>query len=180
MVFTMTSPDPRYPVGRFAPKDQITQDDRNELIKQIEEAPRKLADAVAGLSDSQLDTPYRDGGWTVRQVVHHLADSHMNAYIRIRLAVTEDNPTVKPYNEKRWSELVDSRTAPIALSMAIVQALHARWVMMMRSFSSEDFVRPLQHPEAGRMDVDRLLQLYAWHGRHHVAHVEELRRVKGW
>ncbi|MCU0453362.1 MAG: putative metal-dependent hydrolase [Bacteroidetes bacterium] len=176
----MSTLDPRYPVGKFAPKDTISQDERTALIRQIEEAPERLAQAVAGLTEIQLDTPYRDGGWTVRQVVHHLADSHMNAYIRFRLAVTEDNPTVKPYNEKRWSELIDSRTAPIDLSISIIEALHARWAMMLESFTSADFERRVQHPENGPMDVDRLLQLYAWHGRHHCAHVTELRRVKGW
>ena len=176
----MSTLDPRYPVGKFAPKPHLTTDERTTLIGQIADAPNQLVQAIAGLSEEQLNTPYRDGGWTVRQVVHHVADSHMNAFTRFRLAVTENNPTVKPYDEKRWSELVDSRTAPIAASIPIVEGLHARWVMMLKSFSAADFERPLQHPENGPMDVDRLLQLYAWHGRHHVAHVTELRRRMGW
>lgn len=176
----MSTPDPRYPVGKFAPKDRLTPDERAVLIRQIEEMPECLVQALAGLSEGQLNTPYRDGGWTVRQVVHHLADSHINAYIRFRLAVTEDNPTVKPYNEKRWSELVDSRTAPIDLSLSIIEGLHTRWVMMLESFTQADFERRVQHPENGPMDVDRLLQLYAWHGRHHVAHITELRKKSGW
>ncbi len=176
----MTTPDPRYPVSRFAPKDRLTPDERTALIRQIEEMPVHLVQAVSGLSEVQLNTPYRDGGWTVRQVVHHLADSHMNAYIRFRLAVTEENPIVKPYHEKLWSELIDSRTAPIDLSLSIIEGLHMRWVMMLESFTPADFERRVQHPENGPMDVDRLLQLYAWHSRHHVAHVEELRKRKGW
>ena len=176
----MTSPDPRYPIGKFAPKERLTPEERNVLIHQIAELPDQLIHAVAGLTEDQLNTPYRDGGWTVRQVVHHVADSHMNAFIRFRLAVTEENPTVKPYNEKRWAELFDTRTAPIDLSISIIEALHTRWVMMLESFSAADFERRVQHPENGPMDGDRLLQLYAWHGRHHCAHISELRRAKGW
>lgn len=176
----MPSADPRYPIGKFAPKPRLTPEERTVLVHQIAELPDQLVKAVARLTEDQLNTPYRDGGWTVRQVVHHLADSHMNAFIRFRLAVTEENPTVKPYNEKRWADLFDTKTAPIDLSISIVESLHARWVMMLESFNATDFLRPLQHPESGPMDIDRLLQLYAWHGRHHVAHVTELRKAKGW
>jgi uncharacterized damage-inducible protein DinB len=176
----MPSQDPRYPIGKFAPKERITPEERTTLIHQIAHLPEELIQAVAGLTEDQLNTPYREGGWTVRQVVHHVADSHMNAFIRMRLAVTEESPTVKPYNEKKWAELFDTRTAPVDLSITLIEALHTRWVMMMESFSADDFSRGVQHPENGPMNVDRLLQLYAWHGRHHCAHVTELRRLRGW
>ena len=153
---------------------------RAELISQIAEAPARLAEAVQGLTDAQLDTPYRPEGWTVRQVTHHVPDSHMNAYIRIKLAVTEDNPPVKTYKEAEWANLSDARTMPVAPSLAILRSLHERWVGWMKTLPESAFARTAQHPDMGPMKVDDFLQLYAWHGRHHVAHVIELRKRMGW
>lgn len=176
----MTSIDSRYPIGKAVYKPRLTAEERATLIHQIGEVPERLAKAIAGFSEEQLNTPYREGGWTVRQVVHHIADSHANAFTRFRLALTEDNPTIKPYDQSKWSELYDSRTAPVDVSMAIIEGLHTRWVMMLESMKPTDFERPLVHPESGPQDVDRLLQTYAWHGRHHVAHIVELRKGKNW
>jgi len=132
------------------------------------------------LSEQQLDTPYRDGGWTVRQVVHHMPDSHMNSYVRLRLALTENEPIIKPYVEHLWADLYDARTAPIAVSLALLEALHQRWVMLLRSLKPADFSRTFRHPENGVRTIDWLLQLYAWHGRHHVAHITSLRERMKW
>jgi uncharacterized damage-inducible protein DinB len=172
--------DLRYPVGKFSPKPSITHEERIELIRQIEEAPNQMRSAVEGLSDAQLDTPYRDGGWTVRQVVHHVPDSHMNAYTRFKLAVTENQPTIKPYDEKAWAELVDNKNAQVEPSLALLENLHYRWVMFLKSMKPEDFARKLNHPESGLQNLDRVLQLYGWHGRHHVAHITSLRNRMGW
>ena len=146
----------------------------------MEEAPKKLRAAVKGLSREQLATPYRDGGWTVQQVVHHLADSHMNAYTRFKLALTEDEPTIKPYNETRWAELSDSKTTPVETSLALMDGLHERWLNLLRGMAPADFARKLKHPERGTMTLDETLGMYAWHGRHHVAHITGLRDRKGW
>jgi uncharacterized damage-inducible protein DinB len=135
---------------------------------------------VAGLSDQQLDTPYRDGGWTVRQVVHHVPDSHMNAYMRIKFALTEDEPAVKAYDEARWAELPDVRDTPVETSLALLENLHGRWVALLRSMSDAEFTRTVRHPEHGLIDVDQLLALYAWHGRHHTGHITSLRARNGW
>lgn len=172
--------DPRYPVGKFTRDPDVSAAKRAAWIDQIAETPDRLAAAVQGLTDAQLDTPYRDGGWTVRQVVHHVPDSHMNAYIRCKLAVTEDNPPVKTYDEAAWAEQADARMMPIAMSMAILRAVHERWVAWLRTLETDAFARTAQHPEWGRMRVDDFLQLYAWHGRHHTAHVTELRKRLGW
>jgi uncharacterized damage-inducible protein DinB len=153
---------------------------RAARIAEIDETPAKLRAAVAGLSASQLDTPYRPEGWSVRQVVHHLPDSHANAYVRFKLALTEDSPTIKPYLEARWAELPDTRETPVEVSLALLEALHRRWVILLRAMTAEDFARPLQHPEKGRLTLDQMLALYAWHGRHHVAHVTALRERMGW
>jgi len=134
---------------------------------------------VAGLSEPQLDTPYRPGGWTVRQVVHHVPDSHINSYVRFRLALTENEPTVKPYDESRWAELADSRTAHIETSLALLESLHERWVLLLRSLSPADFRRQFRHPELGAVSLEKNLALYAWHGRHHVAHITSLRERMG-
>src|SRR6476620_9464894 len=148
---------------------------RAECIARIAAAPEHLRTAVAGLDDAQLDTPYRPGGWTVRQVVHHVPDSHLNAYTRIKLALTEDEPTIKPYEEARWAELPDARTGPIEISLALLEALHRRWVLLLRELQPADFTRQFRHPEHGRaMSLDEVLALYAWHGRHHVAHITSL------
>ncbi|MEX0737537.1 MAG: bacillithiol transferase BstA [Bacteroidota bacterium] len=172
--------DLRYPIGKFTAKPSISDDERRVLIQQIEEAPAKLQEAVKGLDDRQLDTPYREGGWTVRQVVHHLPDSHLNSYIRFKWTMTEDKPTIKTYEEHLWAELVDAKSAPAEVSLTLLEALHKRWVLFLRSLSSADFAKTFIHPESGPMNLDRLVQLYAWHGRHHVAHVTSLRQRMGW
>lgn len=172
--------DLQYPLGRFAWKGENSDDDRRRYIDEIEQAPSRLRAAVAGLSNEQLNTPYRPGGWTVRQVVHHMPDSHLNSYVRFRLALTEEAPTIKPYDEARWAELTDAQTAPIEISLALLESLHARWVLLLRSLNPADFARKFQHPELGTVSLDRNLALYAWHGRHHVAHVMSLRERMGW
>ena len=172
--------DPRYPIGKFQPQSQLDGTARNILIQHIAEAPVALKNSVQGLTEKQLDTPYREGGWTVRQVVHHLPDSHMNSYVRFRLALTENEPTIKPYIERMWAELFDARTAPVALSLHLFESLHERWVILLRSLKPEDFSRTFRHPESGVRNLDWLLQLYAWHGRHHVAHITSLREKMKW
>jgi uncharacterized damage-inducible protein DinB len=174
-------PDLRYPIGPFAYDGAMSDARRAECVARIAEAPARLRAAVAGLDDARLDTPYRPGGWTVRQVVHHVPDSHLNAYVRIRLALTEDAPTIKPYEESRWAELPDARSLPVEVSLDLLEALHARWVPLLRSVGPAEGARQLHHPERGRaMTVDELLALYAWHGAHHVAHVTSLRERMGW
>jgi hypothetical protein len=173
--------DLRYPIGKFdRSRGPNTPEERKKLIDTIAEVPERLKQAVTGLNGKQLDTPYREGGWTVRQVTHHLADSHMNAYVRYKLALTEDNPTIKPYNQSAWAELADSRVTPIDVSLALVDNLHARWVVLLRSLKPEHWERKLTHPEAGLMSLDLMLGTYAWHGRHHVAHITELRKRSQW
>lgn len=175
-----TAPDPRYPIGKFQWVPNISQQDRAAFIADIAEAPERLRAALGGLSESQLDTPYRDGGWTVRQVVHHLFDSHLNAYVRFKLALTEDEPTIKAYSESLWAELPDARTAPAEISTALLDNLHRRWVLMVRAMSESEWKRTFRHPERGVMSLETTLGLYAWHCRHHVAHITELRKRKGW
>ncbi|HCV43114.1 MAG TPA: putative metal-dependent hydrolase [Bacteroidetes bacterium] len=172
--------DPRYPIGKFQRVPDSSDADRIVLIQQIADAPVQLGAAVAGLSSERLDAPYRSGGWTVRQVVHHLADSHMNAYVRTRLALTESHPTIKPYDERAWAELIDARKAPVESSLILLESLHYRWVMLLRSLLPSDFLRTLQHLEHGVISVDFLLQLYAWHGRHHVSQIKSLRSRMEW
>jgi DinB superfamily len=170
----------RYPVGRYHPTASITGKERATWIAEIEALPRKLRDAVSGLKDKQLDTPYRPGGWTVRQVVHHVPDSHMNSYSRFRFALTEHSPTVKPYDEAAWAELIDAKSAPIEPSLALLEGLHARWVILLRSMSDTDFARTLKHAELGEPRLDWVLGQYAWHCRHHVAHITNLRKRERW
>jgi uncharacterized damage-inducible protein DinB len=172
--------DPRYPIGRFAPPPAYTAELRAAHIDAIAAAPSAIRAAVAGLSAAQLDTPYREGGWTVAQVVHHLADSHMNAYIRTKLALTESDPTIKPYDERAWAGIADAMETDLGASLQLIDALHTRWVRCVRSRAAADFDRTLVHPERGPMTVDRTLALYSWHGKHHVAHITELRRARGW
>ena len=169
----------RYPIGRFEHDPQPTPYKRSMWITSIDALPGAMRDAVAGLSEDQLDTPYREGGWTVRQLVHHVADSHMNAYVRLKLALTEDAPAIKAYNEKLWAELPDSRLS-IEVSLALIDALHARWGVLLRSMKEAAFARTWLHPEHGARDIDFLVQLYAWHSRHHVAHVRSLRERMRW
>jgi hypothetical protein len=172
--------DLRYPVGPFKFAEPLNDESRKVLIDQIAETPRKMREAVSSLNEAQLDTPYRPEGWTVRQVVHHVPDSHMNGYTRFKLAITEDEPTIKPYLEDRWADLEDNRNAPIDMSLDLLEALHKRWVLFLRSLKGDDFARPFKHPELGAMTVDKNLALYAWHGRHHVAHITSLRERMGW
>lgn len=167
--------DPRYPVGRFDVRAGVSDYELPRLIDQIADLPSRVRAAVEGLSEEQLETPYREGGWTVRQVVHHLPDSHVNAYVRTRLALTEDEPTIKPYEEARWAELPDARTGPVELSLTLLDGLHHRWVLLLRSLDSAQFDRTIRHPELGVMKLDTLVGLYAWHGRHHLAHITGVR-----
>ena len=171
--------DPRYPIGQFQMPKEVTPARRQQAIDQIASTPAKLRAAVKGLNNAQLDTPYREGGWTVRQVVHHVPDSHMNAYIRLRLALTEDKPTIKPYEEARWAELADSKL-PVEVSQTLLDSVHARWDSVWRSMKPEHFARTLIHPDHGERTVDWLLFVYEWHGKHHTAHITELRKQKGW
>ena len=175
----MTS-DLKYPIGKFQWEDGLSDARRREMIEQIADLPAKVRAAVAGFTEQQCDTPYRDGGWTVRQVVHHLADSHLNAYVRFKLALTEDEPTVKTYEQDRWAETVDSRTAPVEDSLALLDGLHHRWAMLLRAMRGADFARQFKHPEHGLLTLEWLLGLYAWHGRHHVAHITSLRERRQW
>ncbi len=176
---TTAAPDLRYPIGRWTVPDAAPAT-RHALVAAVAEAPAALRAAVAGLDDAQLDTPYRDGGWTVRQVVHHVADSHMNAYVRMKLALTEDAPRIAPYDEAAWAELADSRL-PIAPSLALLDALHLRWAAVLRAVGPDGWdTRAYEHPEMGRVPLRTGLGIYAWHGRHHVAHVTGLRARMGW
>jgi uncharacterized damage-inducible protein DinB len=178
-----TSPaeqDLRYPIGKMDRKSVLTPSERIAAIDALTAAPSQLRAAVAGLSDAQLDTPYRPGGWTVRQLVHHVADSHMNAYTRFRLAFTEENPTIKPYDESTWAELVDARTMSPDVSLTILDAIHSRLVTLLRATPDDAFQRKLSHPENGPMTVDGLLAMYSWHGKHHVAHVTRLKEREQW
>ena len=172
--------DPRYPIGKFQQPLEATPALRQQAIEIIAETPAKLRAAVAGLSPAQLDTPYRKGGWSVRQVVHHVPDSHMNAYVRWKLALTEDEPTIKPYAEDRWAELADTQSTPIEVSLALLESLHTRWVRLLRSLGPDDWKRNFRHPELGVVSLEKNLAIYAWHGKHHVAHVNELRKRMGW
>jgi uncharacterized damage-inducible protein DinB len=176
----MSGTDLGYPIGNYEPKSLLTPAERTLAIDQIEEAPKRLREAVGGLSGGQLDTPYRPDGWTVRQVAHHLPDSHMNAYVRLKLALTENEPVVKPYEEALWAELSDSRETPVEVSLSLLEFLHLRWDRLLRSLRPLDFGRRLRHPVNGVMTVDNLVKHYAWHGRHHVAQITALREREGW
>jgi uncharacterized damage-inducible protein DinB len=177
---TTPEEDLRYPVGRAERTPALAAGARAQHIDAVAAAPAQLRLAVAGLSDEQLDTPYRPGGWTVRQVVHHMADSHMNASMRFRLGLTEENPTIKPYDEKAWAELSDVRHLPIDVSLRLLDALHDRLVHLLRSVPPSSFSRTIVHPENGAMTLDTLLCIYSWHGRHHAAHITGLRARQGW
>jgi hypothetical protein len=171
--------DPRFPVGRFVRPQHVTSEDRAEAIVILAEMPTELRKATNSLDAEQVDTPYRDGGWTVRQLVHHIADSHMNAVLRVRLALTEDWPTIKPYDEKAWAVLPDSK-APVEWSLELIDSLHARWVMLLESLDEDQWQRGFNHPERGPATIEITTLLYAWHARHHVAHITHLRDKKGW
>jgi hypothetical protein len=170
--------DLRYPIGRF---DGIyCEEQKPQYIADIEKTPARLRAAVQGLTSTQFDSPYRPGGWTVRQVVHHLPDSHMNSYVRFKLALTEDEPTIKPYAEDRWAELADTNSTPIETSLMLLESLHGRWVTLLRSLTPEQWKRSFRHPELGLMSLEKTLALYAWHSRHHVSQIACLREREGW
>lgn len=171
--------DPGYPIGRFTPPPANTTEARTAHIESLRQLPAQLRQAVSGFTDAQLDTPYRDGGWTVRRVVHHLADSHANSYIRFKLALTEDWPTIKAYNEVAWAKLADSGL-PIGSSIQLLEGLHTRWVNLLESLTEEDFQKGCIHPENGRMNLAKALAIYSWHGLHHTAHITRLRERMGW
>ena len=175
-----TAPDLRYPIGHFELPETLTPELRLDAIGILADLPSQLHNAVHGLDHAQLNTPYREGGWTVRQVIHHVADSHMNAFTRIRLALTEDAPTIKPYNQPAWADLHDSAAAPIEWSLGLIENLHARWVMLLQSLDEAAWQRTFNHPESGPTTVERATLLYAWHSRHHTAHITHLRRREDW
>jgi len=170
-----TIKDPRYPIGKFSFPQSSTAAERDLWIAEIEETPAKLRAAAEGLTPAQLDTPYREGGWTARQVIHHVPESHMNAYIRFKLALTEDEPTIKPYDEAAWARLGDVPSTPVETSLVLLEALHERWVRVLRMLDDSAFARTFRHPELGLIRLDQNLALYAWHGKHHVAHVALVR-----
>ena len=172
--------DLRYPIGPFIFDGQPGEQQVQRAINEIAETPAKLRAAVAGLSAEQLDTPYRPGGWTVRQVVHHVPDSHLHSYCRLKLALTEDEPTIKPYLEDRWAELEDSRVTPVEVSLSLLESLHERWVLLLKSLAPDDFSRTFRHPEIGVITLGQNCCLYGWHGRHHTAHITTLRDRMGW
>ena len=171
--------DLRYPIGKHNVRAPIDAVSVKAAIRDIRELPDHLAAAVAGLNDKQLDTTYRPGGWTVRQVVHHLPDSHVNAYARLKLALTEDVPVIKTYDEERWAELADARL-PVDPSISLLRGLHARWASLLEGLGEAEFQRELMHPEAGKFSIAQLTGLYGWHSRHHVAHITSLRTRSGW
>ena len=173
--------DLRYPIGPFTLDGDITADRRTAWIAELADAPAALRAAVKGLTEEQLDTPYRPGGWTVRQVAHHVPDSHLNAYIRFKLALTEENPTIKPYEESRWAELPDTAGTQVGVSLMLLEALHRRWVVLLRAMDEAQWSRAFFHPEQAKLlRLDRILAMYAWHGKHHVAHITTLRDRMGW
>lgn len=172
--------DLRYPIGKFTPVPSLSAPERATCVEQVAAAPAALRAAVAGLTAAQLDTPYRDGGWTVRQVVHHVPDSHMNAYMRFKWGLTEETPAIKTYEEKDWARTPEVTPTPAEVSLALLDALHARWVTLLRAMTPVQFARTIKHPEWGTPSLDTMLALYAWHGRHHTAHVTSLRERMGW
>ncbi len=176
----MTEEELKYPIGRFKFEGEITEDMISKYIKDIVEVPGELKKAVEGLTDEQLSTSYRPGGWNLKQVVHHIVDSHMNSYIRFKLALTEDEPQIKPYDEKKWAELADSFVTPISVSINLLENLHNSWADLLRSMSFKDFKRTYRHPVNGVSTLGRALALYSWHGKHHTAHITSLRKRMGW
>ena len=175
-----SSQDLRFPTGKFQRPAELDPTARANAIEVIAATPGRLRAAVSGLTDEQIETPYRPGGWTVRQVVHHVPDSHLNAYVRFKLALTEAEPTIKPYDEAQWAELADVKAVPIATSLTLLDAVHERWVAILRAMTPADFERTLIHPDSGRQRLDQVLALYAWHGPHHIAHITSLRERQGW
>jgi uncharacterized damage-inducible protein DinB len=163
--------DARYPIGKFQFPDDPTPELREQWLEEVAETPSKIRAAIESLTPTQVDTPYRTGGWTARQVVHHVADSHMNSYVRFRLALTEDEPTIKPYHEDRWALLADASQAPVELSLTLLDSLHARWMILLKSLDADQMQRTFRHPQMGLMTLEKNLALYAWHGKHHTAHI---------
>ena len=172
--------DLQYPIGEFKRQPSYTPDLRRVNIELLKQAPTHLRMAVAGLSEAQLDTPYRESGWTVRQVTHHLPDSHLNAYTRVKLALTEDKPTIKPYNEEAWALLADTRNTPLEVSLMLLEAIHTRWAILLESLSEPDWKREYLHPVNGTTSIEATLASYVWHGQHHIAHITGLRQRMGW
>ncbi|HUP62720.1 MAG TPA: bacillithiol transferase BstA [Thermoanaerobaculia bacterium] len=173
--------DPRYPIGPHQRRNELSPDERRAMIEVIATAPARMREAVDGLGEAQLDTPYRDGGWSVRQVVHHVPDSHLNAYIRLKLALTEEQPTIKPYDESAWAQLADSRITPVEVSLTMLEMLHDRWIRLLDTLQPGDFARTFRHPEhEGLFSLDGMIAMYEWHSRHHVAHITSLRERMGW
>jgi hypothetical protein len=170
----------RYPIGKFSFPESTTAQQRTEWIRDVSETPLLLRAAVAGLSPEQLDTPYRPNGWTVRQVIHHVPESHLNSYIRFKLALTEDTPLIKPYDEALWADLPDVGVTPVEVSLTLLESLHQRWVRVLDLMTDADYARQFRHPELGLVRLDQNLALYAWHGKHHVAHITSLRARMGW
>ncbi len=171
----------RYPIGKFSAPSEVTPAQREEYIAEIKKLPQDLRRSVASLNEEQLDTPYREGGWTLRQVVHHVPDSHINSYVRYKWTLTEDNPTIKAYYEDRWAELPDTQYAPIALSLDLLEAIHQRWVILLRHMQEADWAKSFVHPDGQRaIRLDTALATYVWHGKHHLAHIESLKQSKGW
>lgn len=177
----MTNEAIRYPIGTFSAPNTISPEQRQHHITEIEQLPQNMQKAVEALSDNQLDTPYREGGWTIRQVVHHVPDSHINSYIRFKWTLTEDSPTIKPYFEDRWAELPDTQHTPIEVSLRLLQALHQRWVVLLKSLREEDWPKVFIHLDTHkRIRLDTALAMYAWHGKHHLAHIQNLKEKMGW
>jgi uncharacterized damage-inducible protein DinB len=172
--------DPQYPIGKFTPDPDVTPAKRLRWIEDIVGAPALLRTAVARLTDAQLDTAYREGGWTVRQVVHHMADSHLHTLVRFRVALTEDEPAITGYDPAKWGELPDAKTGPVEVSLALLEALHGRWTLLLKAMTPADFARTFRRPDGQVVTLDRALQTYAWHGKHHAAQVMGLRERKGW
>ncbi len=176
--------DPRFPIGKFHHAEPASAEQKLEWRKKhidtLAELPIKFRHAVEDLTEAQLDTPYREGGWTVRQLIHHVPDSHMNAYVRFKMALTESNPEIKTYEEQLWAELADSRETPTEVSLVMLRALHTRWVVLLRGLSDEDFAKCYVHPQMGPVSLEKALALYSWHSLHHTAHVTELRKKMGW
>ena len=170
----------RYPIGKFKAPKEYNDELRESFINEIEETPFYLRQAVENLNEDQLNTPYREAGWTIDQVVHHLPDSHMNAYIRTKLALTEKEPVIKPYKEDAWARLEDYITTPIETSMQLLESVHIRWIILLKSLDGQQFLRKMNHPEIGLIDLNWLVALYAWHGKHHVAHINNLKQRMGW
>ncbi len=177
---TAVTPDLSYPIGKFEYAGTLTAQQRADAIRDVEETPARLREAIRGLDDKQLDTPYRPGGWTVRQVVHHVPDSHLNAYVRWKLTLTEDTPTIKPYLEAEWAKLADS-ALPVEVSLNLLESVHARWVTVIEAMQPEQWKREFFHPDMKKkVSLDQVLAMYSWHSRHHLAHITELKARRGW